>query len=149
MPLVEHLEELRRHLFVCVARVSLTTMVSFIFREAILELLLRPPINWLLSFDDEDFVRVITADNYFTFVSYFMLAFGITFELPLVLTSMAVIGVVSSGTLKGHRAKILVGLWIASCFVTPGADPYSPLIVGVAFTILYFVSEMLSRAIGK
>jgi sec-independent protein translocase protein TatC len=42
-----------------------------------------------------------------------------------------------------------VGLWIASCFVTPGADPYSPLIVGVAFTILYFVSETLIRLIGK
>jgi len=50
---------------------------------------LRYPINWLLSFADGHFVQVITADNYFTFVSYFMLAFGITFEQPLVLTSLA------------------------------------------------------------
>jgi sec-independent protein translocase protein TatC len=42
-----------------------------------------------------------------------------------------------------------VGLWIASCFVTPGADPYSPLIVGVALTVLYFISETLIRLIGR
>jgi sec-independent protein translocase protein TatC len=110
---------------------------------------LRYPINWLLSFDDGHFIQVITADNYFTFVAYFLLAFGLTFELPVVLTFLAIIGVVSSKGLKAHRAHTLVGLWIASCFVTPGADPYSPLIVGVALTVLYFISETLIRLIGK
>ena len=238
MPLVEHLEELRRRTVVCVAAVSVGTVIGFLFRDAILGFLLRPlpveanalvghdgtrriavtaigegfsvllklsiaagialatpvwvhqlwsftvpaltpherkyalpatfvgmglflagllvgfvtlryPINWLLSFDDGHFVQVITADNYFTFVAYFLLAFGITFELPLVLTFLALVGVVSSESLRTHRPHILVGLWIASCFVTPGADPYSPLIVGVAFTFLYFISETLIRLIGK
>jgi sec-independent protein translocase protein TatC len=110
---------------------------------------LRYPINWLLSFDDGHFVQVITANNYFTFVAYFLLAFGLTFELPVVLTFLAIIGLVSSKGLKAHRAHTLVGLWVASCFVTPGADPYSPLIVGVALTVLYFISETLIRLIGK
>jgi sec-independent protein translocase protein TatC len=104
---------------------------------------LRYPINWLLGFGDSYFVDIITADNYFTFVAYFLLAFGITFELPLVLTFLAVLGVVSLQMLRGHRMQILIGLWIASCFITPGADPYSPVILGVAFTILYFISEGL------
>ena len=39
----------------------------------------------------------------------------------------------------------LIGLWMASCFITPGADPYSPLILGVAFTVLFFVSAGLVR----
>lgn len=238
MPLVGHLEELRRRTVVCVAAVSVGTVIGFLFRDAILGFLLRPlpveanalighdgtrriavtaigegfsvllklsvaagialatpvwvhqlwsftapaltpherkyampatfvgiglflaglfvgfvtlryPINWLLSFDDGHFIQVITADNYFTFVAYFLLAFGITFELPLVLTFLALVGVVSSESLRTHRAHILVGLWIASCFVTPGADPYSPLIVGVAFTFLYFISETLIRLIGR
>jgi len=110
---------------------------------------LRYPINWLLGFGDRYFVEIITADNYFTFVAYFLLAFGVTFELPLVLTFLAVLGVVSLQTLRTHRAHILVGLWIASCFITPGADPYSPLIVGVAFTALYFVSEGLIRILVR
>ena len=238
MTLVEHLEELRRRLFVCLAAVSAGAAIAFILREAILRALLRPlpieanalvghdgrsliavtgigegfsvllklsiaagialaspvwihqvwsfmrpalngrerkyalpatlvgiglfvsgltvgyitlrnPINWLLSFDDGLFVEVITADNYFTFVAYFLLAFGVTFELPLVLTSLALVGFVSSTTLAANRAKTLVGLWLISCFVTPGADPYSPVIVGVAFTVLYFISEALIRLIGR
>jgi sec-independent protein translocase protein TatC len=238
MTLVEHLEELRRRLFVCLAAVSAGTGIAFFLREAILRALLRPlpieanalvgpdgrpliavtgigegfsvllklsiaagialaspvwvhqlwsftrpalngrekkyalpatfvgiglfisgltvgfvalryPLNWLLSFDDGLFVQVITADNYFTFVAYFLLGFGITFELPLVLTSLALLGFVSSNTLKAHRAKTLVGLWLTSCVVTPGADPYSPAFVGVAFTVLYFVSEALIRLLGR
>jgi sec-independent protein translocase protein TatC len=109
---------------------------------------LRYPLNWLLTFSDRSFVAIITADNYFTFVAYFLLAFGLTFELPLVLTGLVVMGIVSPDTLRTHRASILVGLWTASCFITPGADPYSPLILGVAFTVLFFVSTGLIRFVG-
>jgi len=122
---------------------TLTAVVLFVAGLTVGFVTLRYPINWLLGFGDQYFVEIITADNYFTFVAYFLLAFGVTFELPLVLTFLAVIGVVSLQTLRAHRAHILVGLWIASCFITPGADPYSPLIVGVAFTVLYFISEGL------
>jgi sec-independent protein translocase protein TatC len=112
-------------------------------------LTLRYPLNWLLSFGDQYFIEIITADNYFTFVAYFLLAFGLAFELPLVLTFLAVIGVLSAQTLKKNRATTLVGLWITSCFITPGADPYSPLILGIAFTVLYFISEGLIHLINR
>jgi len=62
-----------------------------------------------------------------------------------VLTGLVVMGIVSPDTFRTHRASILVGLWTASCFITPGADPYSPLILGVAFTVLFFVSMGLIR----
>lgn len=109
---------------------------------------LRYPITWLLAFSEHSFVEIITADNYFTFVAYFLLAFGVTFELPLVLTALVVTGVVPPDALRTHRTSILIALWIASCFVTPGADPYSPVIVGVAFTVLFFVSTGLIRLVG-
>src|SRR4029077_5762195 len=109
---------------------------------------LRYPLNWLLTFSDRSFVEIITADNYFTFVAYFLLAFGLTFELPLVVTGLVVMGIVSPDALRTHRSSILMALWTASCFITPGADPYSPLILGVAFTVLFFVSTGLIRCVG-
>ena len=109
---------------------------------------LRYPIAWLLSFSERSFGEIITADNYFTFVAYFLLAFGLTFELPLVLTALVVMGIFSPDALRTHRASILVSLWTASCSITPGADPYSPLILGVAFTVLFFVSVGLIRFVG-
>lgn len=122
---------------------TLIGVVLFLAGLGVGFLTLRYPMEWLLSFGQPYFVEIITADNYFTFVSYFLLAFGLTFELPLVLTFLVVSGVVAAHTLREHRAAILVGLWIASCFITPGADPYSPLILGLAFTSLYVISEGL------
>ena len=113
-------------------------------------LTLRFPVAWLISFGQgAGFNELISADSYFSFVTFFMLAFGATFELPLVLTFMSLVGIVSSKKLAKNRAYILVGLWIVSTVVTPGADPYSPIILGTALTFLYFFSEVLIRIIGK
>lgn len=110
---------------------------------------LRYPVQWLLSFGQTRFVPLIDAESYFSFVAYFLLAFGVVFELPLVLTFLSLIGVVNSRLLRQKRAYALFGLWIAACFITPGADPYSPVIIGVAMTLLYELSILLMRAIGK
>lgn len=112
-------------------------------------LVLRYPMDFLVGFGSDRFVLLPDADSYFSFVAYFMLAFAIVFELPLVLTFMSVVGIVNSRILREKRLYILFGLWFLSCFITPGADPYSPVIIGVSFTILFELSILLMRAIGK
>jgi sec-independent protein translocase protein TatC len=110
---------------------------------------LRWPIEWLINFGHTDFFYLPDASKYISFVAFFLLAFGIVFELPLILTFLSLIGVVNSRLLRQKRAYALFGLWIASCFITPGADPFSPVIIGVAMTILYELSIVLMRVIGK
>jgi sec-independent protein translocase protein TatC len=107
------------------------------------------PLAFLFDYGGNNFVMAPDADNYFSFVTFFLLAFGLVFELPLVLTFMAVVGIVNSRFLRAKRMYILFGLWFLSCFVTPGADPYSPLIIGAAFTVLFELSILLIRAIGR
>ena len=110
---------------------------------------LRYPISWLLGFGSQNFTLLLDANSYFTFVAFFLLAFGITFELPLVLTFLAVAGIVNSRLLRQKRMYILFGLWVLSCFITPGADPYSPVIVAVSLTVLFELSVLLMRIMGK
>ncbi len=110
---------------------------------------LRYPIDWLINFGSDRFIPLITADAYFTFVTYFLLAFGLVFELPLVLSFLGVVGVINSRLLREKRMYILFGLWVLSCFITPGADPISPIIIAVALTGLFELSVLLLRAIGK
>jgi sec-independent protein translocase protein TatC len=110
---------------------------------------LRYPVEFLLNFGANRFTALIDADNYFSFVAFFLLAFGIVFELPLVLTFLGLIGVVSSTKLRQKRLYYWFGLWVASCFITPGADPYSPVIIGVALTLLFELSIVLLRIIKK
>ncbi|GCE13989.1 twin-arginine translocase subunit TatC [Tengunoibacter tsumagoiensis] len=99
--------------------------------------ILRFPIEWLISFSGSNFTELVTADNYFSFVAIFLLIFGIVFEMPLVLTFLAKVGLISEQTLRKKRSVAHVGMWLAACFLTPGADFYSPLILGVAMSILY------------
>lgn len=110
---------------------------------------LRFPLAWLIDFGAQDFVLLPDAGAYFSFVAYFLLAFGLVFELPMLLTFLGVVGVVGSATLRAKRRYILFGLWLAACFITPGADPYSPVIIGVAFTLLFELSIVLLRILKK
>lgn len=123
--------------------------VLFLVGIAVGFLTLRFPVNWLVNFGQGNFLELITADSYFTFIAFFMLAFGIVFELPLVLTFLAQIGVVSSRTLRSKRALALVILWVLSTVLTPGTDPYSPIVLGTAMTILYELSIILIRVTKK
>ncbi|MBF6589632.1 MAG: twin-arginine translocase subunit TatC, partial [Ktedonobacterales bacterium] len=112
-------------------------------------LVLRYPVDWLINFGDKQFLLLLDANAYFSFVAFFLLAFGVVFELPLVVTFLGVVGVVSSQLLRQKRMYILFGLWFLSTIITPGADPYSPLIIGVSFTVLFEFSVILLRMLGK
>lgn len=111
--------------------------------------MLRFPLDWLLHFGDQQFTLLLKADSYLTFVTCFLLAFGLVFELPLVLTFLGVVGIVSSRTLRARRVYILSGLRVLSAVATPGADPYSPAIVGLALTALFELTFLLLRLLGR
>jgi len=121
----------------------------FIAGLAVGFIVLRYPVDWLVSFGSDRFDLLLTADSYFTFIAYFLLAFGVVFELPLVITFLGIVGIVSSKLLIEKQLYILFGLWFAACFITPGADPYSPVIIGAAFTVLFYLSVGLLRILRK
>lgn len=111
--------------------------------------ILQFPVSFLISFGASSFNELISADSYFTFVSYFLLVFGAIFELPLVLTFLAMIHIVTEDFLKSKRAIAHVAMWAASTVLTPGADLYSPVFIGVSLSILYEFSILLIHFIVK
>ena len=108
-------------------------------------IVLQYPVNWLVNFASTNFTELVTADSYFTFVAFFLLAFGIVFEIPLVLTFMAQLGIITSQTLRNKRPAAHIGMWIAATFLTPGADFYSPIILGVAMSCLFELTIIFIR----
>jgi sec-independent protein translocase protein TatC len=121
----------------------------FIAGLAVGFVVLRYPVAWLINFGHKDFLLLLDANSYFTFVAYFMLAFGVVFELPMVLTALGAVGIIRSQTLRQKRKFILFGLWFLATIITPGADPISPLIIGVAMTVLFEFSIILLRILHK
>jgi sec-independent protein translocase protein TatC len=112
-------------------------VVLFVMGVSLGYIVLRYPVEWLVAFASNSFVELVSADSYFTFVAFFILVFGLVFELPLVLTFMAKVGWVNVDMLRRKRAAAHVGMWVAACFATPGADLYSPIFIGVSLSFLY------------
>lgn len=120
-------------------------VVLFLIGVSLGYIVLKYPVEWLVSFASNSFAELVSANSYFTFVAFFILVFGLVFELPLVLTFMAKVGWVSSDVLRKKRAAAHVGMWIASCFATPGADLYSPIFIGVSLSCLYELTILFIR----
>jgi sec-independent protein translocase protein TatC len=110
---------------------------------------LRFPVQWLIDFQSTSFTQLIDASSYFKFVSIFMLVFGLIFELPLVLTFLARVGIVTAAGLAKKRPVAHIGMWTASTFLTPGADIYSPIILGVAMSCLYELTIIFIKIFVK
>lgn len=124
-------------------------VILFVAGVALAYFVLRYPVQWFVDFSATSFTELITANSYFTFVAFFILAFGIVFELPLVLTFLAQVDLLSSRTLRKKRTVAHVSMWVAATFLTPGADPYSPVILGVAMSFLYELTIIFIRITKK
>ena len=112
-------------------------------------LVLRFPVEWLIAFQASSFTQLVTADSYFKFVAIFILVFGLIFELPLILTFLARVGLVTAQGLARKRAVVHIGMWTAATFLTPGADIYSPIILGIAMSCLYELTIIFIKVFVK
>ncbi len=95
--------------------------------------------NWL-GFSSE----MWRADNYISFVCWFMLGTGVSFELPLVLLSLVKIGILDHVKLSNFRAYwVVVGLVLCG-FVTPDGNPLTMLLLFLPLHALYEISVLIA-----
>jgi sec-independent protein translocase protein TatC len=120
-------------------------LILFLAGLALGYVVLQYPVAWLVNFASDSFTELVSVSSYFTFVAYFLLAFGVVFEIPLVLTFLSIIGMITAETLTKKRAVAHVGMWIAATIITPGADIYSPIILGIAMSFLFELSVIFIK----
>lgn len=120
-------------------------LILFMAGLALGYIVLQYPVAWLVNFGADSFTELVSVSSYFTFVAYFLLAFGVVFEIPLVLTFLSLIGMITAETLTKKRAVAHVGMWIVATVITPGADLYSPIILGVAMSCLFELSVIFIK----
>lgn len=88
------------------------------------------------------------VNEYLSLVMKLIFAFGISFELPLVLTLMARAGIVSSKGLGEKRKYAIVLAFVAAAVLTP-PDPLSQISLAVPIILLYEISIFSVRIIEK
>ncbi|WP_118132580.1 twin-arginine translocase subunit TatC [Oceanicella sp. SM1341] len=88
------------------------------------------------------------VNEYLSLVMTFILAFGICFQLPVLLTLMGRVGLTSSGGLKRMRKYAIVGIAAAAAVLTP-PDPISQLGLALPIYLLYEISIWLVAGIER
>ncbi len=99
-----------------------------------------PAFEMLLGFGSSVDKPMITIDAYMSFFLGFLFAFGMAFELPLVLVLLGLIGVVQVSFLTRNRRFAIMLLAVASAILTPSADAFSMIILLVPLVALYELS---------
>lgn len=84
--------------------------------------------------------------EYLQLVTTLILAFGLSFQLPVVVTLLGLAGIISSETLAQGRRYAIVGVVVLAAIVTP-PDPISQLMLAVPLALLYEVSIWCVRLI--
>jgi sec-independent protein translocase protein TatC len=96
-----------------------------------------------------DFQPVITADRYYSFLLTVVIGLGLMFELPLVLTLLARVGLVSAGFLmRNFRWAILI-IFIAAAVITPTGDAINLSIFAIPTIFLYLLGVIGAALMGK
>jgi sec-independent protein translocase protein TatC len=86
------------------------------------------------------------VSDYLSLVTTLLLAFGLSFQLPVVLTLCGLAGLISSKALAAGRRYAIVAIVVVAAIVTP-PDPISQLMLAVPLVLLYEISIWCVRLI--
>jgi sec-independent protein translocase protein TatC len=105
--------------------------------------------KYLMSFAS-DYVRPLPSmKEYLSLSSMLLLAFGLIFELPLFLTMLARIGIVSTPFLRKNRKYAILLAFVVGAILTPTPDAVNQTLMAGPLIILYEVSILGARFFGK
>jgi len=106
-------------------------------------------LQFLLGVGGKDLQPFITANSYLTLVFLMILAFGISFEFPILMMFMLLARVVHTRQLRKVRKYAFLGIVIFAAVITPSQDPISLFAMAVPMYLLYEGSIIIGRLLKR
>lgn len=104
--------------------------------------------EFFLSFASETIRPMPSMKEYLGFSSKLLLAFGLVFELPLVLTFLARLGIVSVDMLRRYRKYAILLFFVGAAIITP-PDVVTQIFMALPMMLLYEISIVGARIFGR
>ncbi len=105
-------------------------------------------LHFLLDFNDSQFNIQLRAREYYSFFSMTEIACGLIFQLPLAIIAVTRLGIVRVEQLGENRRYAYLAIAILAAAL-PGVDPVTMLIEMVPLLVLYELSILLARILGR
>ena len=101
-------------------------------------------LHFLIGLQTEGLRPLLSVNEYLSFVSLMVIAFGIAFDLPVFVLILVWTGVLNTQVLNQFQRQMIVLIFIAAAVLTPGPDVSSQLMLAVPLLVLYEVSVLLA-----
>jgi sec-independent protein translocase protein TatC len=105
-------------------------------------------VQFLLGWAPDRYETIITPTNYLAFVTRFLLACGIVFELPAATYVGAKLELIDASLLKRYRRHAIVANTILAAALTPTPDPFSMILLAVPMILMYELSIVIARYVN-
>ena len=124
-------------------------VMLFVFGAILAYFVVAYGLEFLLTIGDETQVAALSGTQYYKFLLALLLIFGVSFEVPLILAMLNIVGLVSYQQLKEKRRLIIFLLFVFAAFMTPGQDPVSMAVLATALTLLVECAIQFARINDK
>ncbi len=106
-------------------------------------------LELLLTLAGDGVVIALTAQDYIGFVLSLLVAFGVSFEVPLIAIALNLVGVLSHEVLSRSRRWIFFLTIVFAAFVTPTQDPFTMLLMAGPMIVLFELAIQVARVVDR
>lgn len=122
-----------------------SSIVLFALGAAVALLTLTQALDFLLSIGGSSLRPELTADKYLSLVGLMIVAFGVSFQFPVILMFLLLARVLHTQQLRRWRRPAIVIIVAFAAVITPSQDPYSLFFMAVPMYIFYEASILIGR----
>jgi len=108
-----------------------------------------PAFRFLVGYSNEFLMSLPAVSEYFSLAIRLLIAFGVIFEMPVLMVFLAKIGVVNLGMLNRHRKYAILINFIIAAILTPTPDIVNQLMMAVPLMVLYEISIVAVWLFGR
>jgi sec-independent protein translocase protein TatC len=110
---------------------------------------LEPALHFLLTIGGSDLQPFLTADKYISLVALMIVAFGLSFEFPVVLVFLLIARVLTTRQLSSWRRYAIVLIVFFAAVITPSQDPYSLFAMAIPMCLFYEGSILIGKVLKR
>jgi len=107
--------------------------------------LLPNAIKFLINFASPVIENQLRASDYLSFVTIFILAMGVVFEVPVIIYALVKVNVVQRPWLTRQRRFVVLIVVVVAAFITPTPDPINQTLVAIPMYLLFELGLLAAR----